>query len=357
MPRTSSAAALLLLVLGLFAAIPAMRRVAAQPVAPGSVLLEDSFEDPGAGMLPPFGYTDGEYAIVKAASAAGVAVVRLPGTHTDTTLAIDARLVGESSQAQIALACRRSTDAGPSSQYRFTVLPDAGRFDLSRWDSGRGETLAAGFSAAIRPGAESNRIELACAGNIVSGSVNGEQVAAAQDIAYAEGELSFGVGGPAESAAEARFDNLRVTAAQPIIAPMPAVGCLAPPIVYHVHAHLSIFVDGRPVVVPANLGIRPGCIAAVHTHDITGILHLEGPAPRLFTLADVFQVWGQPLGATHLLDRTAADPSEIVAHVNGELYTGSPETIPLASHTVVVLQIGQPLVSPPPFRFPPAYSR
>src|SRR5258708_5443270 len=45
---------------------------------------------------------------------------------------------------------------------------------------------------------------------------------------------------------------------------------------YHVHAHLTIIVNGQPVVVPANIGIPGGrCVYWLHTHDTSGIIHVE----------------------------------------------------------------------------------
>src|SRR5215218_7222801 len=58
----------------------------------------------------------------------------------------------------------------------------------------------------------------------------------------------------------------------------------------HYHAHLDVFVNGVPVAVPAGLGINVGLngtvpehgargIAPLHTHDTSGILHIEAPRP------------------------------------------------------------------------------
>ena len=122
---------------------------------------------------------------------------------------------------------------------------------------------------------------------------------------------------------------------------------------YHVHAHLAIFVDGQAVTVPANIGIREDCIVWLHTHDTSGILHVEAPEPRTYTLGAFFQIWGQPLDATHLLDRQADDQHQIRAYVNGEPYTGPPQDIPLDPRAVIVLEYGPPFVDLPPFDFPP----
>ena len=74
---------------------------------------------------------------------------------------------------------------------------------------------------------------------------------------------------------------------------------------YHVHAHLALFVEGQPVEVPGGIGIRADCFSWLHTHAPDGILHVEAPAPHTYTLGDFFRVWGRPLDASHLLDRTA----------------------------------------------------
>src|SRR5947209_3945435 len=47
----------------------------------------------------------------------------------------------------------------------------------------------------------------------------------------------------------------------------------------HIHAHLDVIVDGRPVAVPALLGIDESAhqISPLHTHDETGVIHIESP--------------------------------------------------------------------------------
>lgn len=64
---------------------------------------------------------------------------------------------------------------------------------------------------------------------------------------------------------------------------------------YHIHPQLSIFVDGVPEVLPANIGIVSGCMHPLHTHDADGIVHVESPVKRDFTLADFYAVWEQSI--------------------------------------------------------------
>lgn len=64
----------------------------------------------------------------------------------------------------------------------------------------------------------------------------------------------------------------------------------------HWHSDLRIFVDGEPVMIPANTGINATCMAEVHTHDTSGELHVESvDAGAELTVSDFFSVWGQPL--------------------------------------------------------------
>ena len=64
--------------------------------------------------------------------------------------------------------------------------------------------------------------------------------------------------------------------------------------VLHIHQHLDLYVDGRGVTVPAGIGIDvgDGFISPLHTHDESGVIHVESPTLRTFTLAQLFGVWG-----------------------------------------------------------------
>jgi hypothetical protein len=70
----------------------------------------------------------------------------------------------------------------------------------------------------------------------------------------------------------------------------------------HIHEHLDLFVSGRRVRVPALVGIdqQAGFLTELHTHDASGIIHVESPVPRTFTLGQFFCEWGVKLSATCL---------------------------------------------------------
>lgn len=119
--------------------------------------------------------------------------------------------------------------------------------------------------------------------------------------------------------------------------------------VFHIHAHLAIVQNGKDLPLPADLGhsLVGGCLYWIHTHGDDGIVHIESPVFRQFTLGQLFDVWGQQLG------RTAAGPararSPLHVWVNGRPYRGDPRAIDLNQHTVITVQAGPPYKQPPPF--------
>lgn len=125
----------------------------------------------------------------------------------------------------------------------------------------------------------------------------------------------------------------------------------------HVHTHLAIFNDGKQIQVPQYIGFAPslagGCLYWIHTHDGSGIIHLESPelAPPQggpYTLGMLFDIWGQPLQR----EDVAGMVGPVTAYVNGSKYDGDLSAIPLGAHQQIVLVIGKP-VPPPNYAFPP----
>ena len=62
----------------------------------------------------------------------------------------------------------------------------------------------------------------------------------------------------------------------------------------HIHPYLQIVINGQNVAVPADVGIvRSGsCFEPIHTHDTSGIVHVESPnTSTQYTLSEFFQIW------------------------------------------------------------------
>lgn len=92
---------------------------------------------------------------------------------------------------------------------------------------------------------------------------------------------------------------------------------------FHIHALLSIYNQGLLVTVPANVGIdeRQHVESSLHTHDATGIVHMEAPAPHRFTLGDFFTEWGVRFGAGTLGAWQDDGSNRVWVYVNGRLIT------------------------------------
>ena len=85
----------------------------------------------------------------------------------------------------------------------------------------------------------------------------------------------------------------------------------------------------------------------LHTPDRTGVIHIESPVQRTYTLGEFFDIWGQPLGT----DRVGPAHGGVTALVNGDRFTGDPRGIPLHAHDVVQLAVGT-AVTFHPYVFP-----
>jgi hypothetical protein len=156
-------------------------------------------------------------------------------------------------------------------------------------------------------------------------------------------------------------------------APVDGISCeTLEQLAFHLHAHLAIYVGDDQKLLPAGIGIGPpldvednfvvggSCFSWLHTHDQTGLIHIESPAPRTFTLGNFFDVWGQPLSSTTVGPATGT----VNAFVDGQPFTDDPSTIPLvtmaadgsySAHGVLQLDVGTPVHPFEAYTFPPGY--
>ncbi len=120
--------------------------------------------------------------------------------------------------------------------------------------------------------------------------------------------------------------------------------------VFHIHQHVTIVDHGKQADIPDDIG-RPivgQCLYWIHTHTGDGIIHVESPVFRTFTLGQFFDVWGQPLTATAVAGAKASK-GQIRVYVNGNQYKGNPRSVELAQHTDIVILVGPPYHVPEPF--------
>lgn len=121
--------------------------------------------------------------------------------------------------------------------------------------------------------------------------------------------------------------------------------------VLHIHQHVAVRDHGRAVAIPPDVG-RPllgQCFYWIHTHTPDGIVHVESPSFRTFTLGEFFDVWGQPLTAHDVAGARTRKNEHVAVWVDGAPFRGDPRTIPLTQHLDVTFEVGPPYTKPKPF--------
>ena len=139
-------------------------------------------------------------------------------------------------------------------------------------------------------------------------------------------------------------------------APVDGIRC-APveQLVYHIHAHLAVYDNGALRPLPGGIGI-PGsqvqqttegpvalggsCYYWLHTHAPDGVIHIESPTQRVYTLGQFFDEWHQPLSS----DQVGNVKGKITAFVNGKVWNKSVRDIPLIPHATIQFNVGEPAV-------------
>lgn len=141
------------------------------------------------------------------------------------------------------------------------------------------------------------------------------------------------------------------------------IGAGGEQVAFHIHAHLAVFVNGRRRTIPYGIGVVPplrlkatadGPFVAdgaafywLHTHDTSGVIHVESPVLRSYTLGEFFDIWSEPLGKTQV----GPDRGRVTALVDGTPFGGDPRDIRLDRHTVLQLDVGA-VVPFQPYSFP-----
>lgn len=134
----------------------------------------------------------------------------------------------------------------------------------------------------------------------------------------------------------------------------------------HFHSHLALFYRGRQIAIPYGIGIvMPfrvvnGFVGGgqgfywLHTHDASGIIHVESPDERAYTLGNFFDLWGQPLeaGKGAKAGNVAGLRGRLRVYVDGQAFAGDPRGIVLKPHEQITLVVGAPAVAPPVYAFP-----
>ena len=112
---------------------------------------------------------------------------------------------------------------------------------------------------------------------------------------------------------------------------------------YHVHQHLDVFVDGKKVKVPAFIGINDGAfITQLHTHDASGLIHVEAGKKFAYTLGQFFGVWGVRLSKNCIGGYCNKGGSRLKVYLDGKPYLGDPNDLVLKNHEEIAIVYGKP---------------
>jgi hypothetical protein len=120
----------------------------------------------------------------------------------------------------------------------------------------------------------------------------------------------------------------------------------------HFHVHLDIFVGTERVEVAPDLGIdkKSGLLADLHTHDNSGVLHVESHDPNArFVLGQLFAMWNVRFDETHLGGLSPDARHTLRTYVNGRWIKGDPAGIELRAHDQisVMFQDERQRITPP----------
>jgi len=154
---------------------------------------------------------------------------------------------------------------------------------------------------------------------------------------------------------------------------------------YHVHFFIGLYVNGQQIAVPDGVGMSEpsgeatfnnvpnqteyvypspgstqGCYYGMHTHDPSGVVHVEVPNPNnvpitqsMTTLGQFLDIWGQSIDLVHFGQYNGP----VTIYTSGQTYrggqnngyvysytysqfTGDPMQMPIYSHEVIWIMVG-----------------
>ena len=141
--------------------------------------------------------------------------------------------------------------------------------------------------------------------------------------------------------------------------PVQGIPCDSSTPARHVHAHLTLIANGVQRAVPLAIGVQGAvdiqnfvvagsCFYWLHTHDASGIIHLEAPVTTPLTLGQFFAIWGEPLSRSNI----AGFAGTITAYVDSTRYDGDLSALAIESHQQITLIVGTVPAEIPIYAFP-----
>lgn len=120
--------------------------------------------------------------------------------------------------------------------------------------------------------------------------------------------------------------------------------------IFHIHAMLRVYVNGKQIPVPSQIGIDPQgqYLAPLHTHDASGIMHLEASQVYPFTLGQFLDIWGVKFTDTQIGSYVPNGTSTLGVYANGKKLA-DPVNYVMKPHDLIVIGYG------PPGSYPTSY--
>jgi hypothetical protein len=122
--------------------------------------------------------------------------------------------------------------------------------------------------------------------------------------------------------------------------------------VMHLHAHVSLYIDGQNVAIPQYVGIARNtsnghviCYYWLHVHDHSGIIHIEPPVHQTFTFGQFLHEWHQSFQRLGFPEQLLLTNGWTI-WTNGLPYYGTLESIPLTEHALIMLAYNSPNAKP-----------
>ncbi|HEX5225136.1 MAG TPA: hypothetical protein VFW29_08405 [Solirubrobacteraceae bacterium] len=110
---------------------------------------------------------------------------------------------------------------------------------------------------------------------------------------------------------------------------------------FHIHVMVRIYINGLLAPLPADIGLDKahGVESSMHTHDGSGIVHMEAPHPFRYTLGDFFAVWGVELGPEQVGGLKGLGGDHLHFYLNGKPLS-NPAALVLHRYDNIVIGYG-----------------
>ncbi len=125
---------------------------------------------------------------------------------------------------------------------------------------------------------------------------------------------------------------------------------------FHIHQHLDIFVNGKHINVPQEIGFglnpntgQPQFITELHTHNSLGVIHVESAETLRYQLGQFFGAWGVRLTGK-CLGSFKGGCDNLEWYVDGVRRVGNPAKLVLKDHQEIAVVVGTP-----PAKIPTSY--